>query len=261
MESLSKLREPAALVVLVVLAVRVVMALVAAVVYLQSDFGDLSSLAGLISYRASDPLLVVVMAALVVSCVLTGPTPRARGIATASLVVVGVSLIVALVFALAVLGSGDAVGLMSTLDQLATLALPVLCLIVIVKVRQLLPAGASTSATYPVAAVAQPGPPPVAAPVDEQYQPSWLPDTASGAAWHRAGDAASGAPASGWGTPGQAGGWQVDPSQLPYPPQPPHRPEPTQPGSAPGPLPLPGPDQGGWGGAEAPRNDWDQPRP
>lgn len=293
MESLSKLREPAAVVLLVVLAVRVVMALVAAVVYLQGEFGGLPSLAGLLSYRASDPILVVATAAVVASCVLTRPTPRVREIATAALVVVGVSLVVALVFALVGLGSGDAAGLVSTVDQLATLALPVLALVVIVRVRQLLPAAGSAD-PYAVAAAAQPALPQLPAPVDEQYQPSWLPDTASGAAWHRAGDAASGAPASGWGTPGQAGGWQVDPTQVPYTPQPiqgsqptqgpqptqgsqptqgpqatqgshptqgPQPTQPPQPGSNTGSWPPdPASDQGGWGRTATPRNDWDRPR-
>src|SRR4029453_17827510 len=42
-----------------------------------------------------------------------------------------------------------------------------------------------------------------------QLEPVWPPDEASGAAWHTAGDAALGAPATGWGTPGESGGWQA----------------------------------------------------
>ena len=40
-------------------------------------------------------------------------------------------------------------------------------------------------------------------------RPTWQPNQASGGGWNRAGDAASGASASTWGTPGQQpGGWQ-----------------------------------------------------
>jgi hypothetical protein len=42
-----------------------------------------------------------------------------------------------------------------------------------------------------------------------QLEPVWQADEASGVAWHTAGDAALGAPAAGWGTPGEAGGWQA----------------------------------------------------
>ncbi len=211
-----KLRQPAALVVLSVLAVRVLIALGTAVVYLRSDFdGGLANLAAVISYRAGDPVLVALLAALVALCVLSGPTPRARELASAALVVVGVSLVVALVFtviALVGLGQVDGIRVVNTLDQLLELTVPVLALVALVRLRPLAPAR-STGDPYAVAAAETPiiAPPPAPTPVDEQYQPSWLPDTAAGAAWQRAGDAAAGAPASGWGTPGQGGGWQVDP--------------------------------------------------
>jgi hypothetical protein len=53
-----------------------------------------------------------------------------------------------------------------------------------------------------------------AAPVpDQRLQPTWHPDTAAGAAWHRAGDAAAGAPAAGWGADASSTGWQPIPSQ------------------------------------------------
>lgn len=242
-----------ALVVLVVVSLRVVIALITAVVYLRSDFaGGLPDLAGVISYRASDPVLVVTLTALVASCVLAGPTPRARELASAALVVIGVSLIVALVFALIGLTPGDAVGVVNTLDQLVVLAVPVLAMVALARLRQLVPASVAGGEARSISTAAQPAmpQPPAPTPIDEQYQPSWLPDTAAGAAWQRAGDAAAGAPASGWGTPGQGGGWQVEPGT------------PSQPGPpAGGWHPDPGPDQGRRDAQEPPRNDGDRPRP
>ena len=46
---------------------------------------------------------------------------------------------------------------------------------------------------------------------DPAKQPTWQPDEAAGAAWLKAGDAAAGAAATGWGTPGDAGGWLPGP--------------------------------------------------
>jgi hypothetical protein len=61
----------------------------------------------------------------------------------------------------------------------------------------------------------QPVPAPAA---DPQLQPGWSPDVAVGAVWRRAGDAASGAPATGWDTPGQAPGWWGPPAAIETPP-------------------------------------------
>lgn len=240
-----------ALVVLVMVSLRVVIALVTAVAYLRSDFaGGPPGLAGVISYRASDPVLVVTLTALVASCVLDGPTPRARGLASAALVVAGVSVTVALVFALIGLNPGDAVGVVNTLDQLVVLAVPVLAMVALARLRQLVPASVAGGEARSISTGAQPAmpQPPAPTPIDEQYQPSWLPDTAAGAAWQRAGDAAAGAPASGWGTPGQGGGWQVEPGT------------PSQPGPPVGGWhPDPDPDQGRRDAQQPPHNDRDRP--
>ncbi|MGD8214321.1 hypothetical protein [Aestuariimicrobium sp. Y1814] len=62
----------------------------------------------------------------------------------------------------------------------------------------------------------QPGLPPQQAQPGAQQQPTWQPHEASGGAWNRAGDAATGAGASTWGVPGQQSqGWQ--PSASPQP--------------------------------------------
>jgi hypothetical protein len=47
---------------------------------------------------------------------------------------------------------------------------------------------------------------------DPANEPTWQPDQASGAAWLTARDAAKGAAASGWGTPGESAGWDPRPS-------------------------------------------------
>lgn len=250
MESLKNLREPAALVILVVLALRVLLALVTAVVYVGIDLaGGLPAAANLVSFRATDPLLCLVLAALVASCVLAGPpTRRARGLASVALVVVGVSVLVSLVFAVLGLATRSDLAPVNALDALTVLALPVLLVIALVRLRSAAPGGSRSSALAGArssTAIASPTlpdpafPRQVPGPPDEQYQPSWLPDTASGAAWNRAGDAAAGAPASGWGTPGQGGGWQVGPTT----PAPSGPSVPTA-GSS---TPDSAVDQGGWG--------------
>lgn len=263
MESLKNLREPAALVILVVLALRVLLALVTAVVYVGIDLaGGLPAAANLVSFRATDPLLCLVLAALVASCVLVGPpTRRARGLASSAVVVVGVSVLVSLVFAVLGLATRSDLAPVNALDALTVLALPVLVVVALVRLRSAAPGGPPSSVlagarsstaianpTLPDPALAHqdPGPP------DEQYLPSWLPDTASGAAWNRAGDAAAGAPASGWGTPGQGGGWQVGPTG----------PAPTGP-AAPasgGWTPDPAADQEGWSSPPPPGPDRNPPR-
>jgi hypothetical protein len=53
--------------------------------------------------------------------------------------------------------------------------------------------------------------PPEESQPDPELQPTWQPDTAAGAAWYTAGDAASGRPAAGWGSPASASGWQPAP--------------------------------------------------
>jgi hypothetical protein len=99
------------------------------------------------------------------------------------------------------------------LDLLLDLVLPVL---VVLGLAKLLSRGPATEhATLPSPAVVDSGPTESAQPAlpSAQLEPVWQPDSASGVAWHTAGDAALGAPASRWGTPGEASGWHPLPDE------------------------------------------------
>jgi hypothetical protein len=80
---------------------------------------------------------------------------------------------------------------------------------------------------------------------DPELQPTWQPDAAAGAAWHTAGDAASGRPAAGWGSPESSSGWQPAP-QLPR----------SEPGAGDPAADHPADDQP----AEDHPHDWGRPR-
>jgi hypothetical protein len=103
-----------------------------------------------------------------------------------------------------------------------TLVLSGLAVAVLVKLFQLQP-GPLTAAPAPALEPApevsvpelEPGPP------DPRLQPTWQPDSAAGAAWLTAKDAAAGAPATGWGTPGEPAGWQPAPAPETRPTPPP----------------------------------------
>lgn len=207
------------MIALIVLAIRVLTALVTAAVYAGRDSsGGLSSVAVLASYRASDSALAVVLTVAVAGCVLTDRTRHARTLTLAAIVGLGISALVALTFAIIALGSRDGVFLLDTLDLVTYLAVPAICLVVLIKMLSLQPATSAAAQPYALPAgqpaesdsLALPAPSP-------HYQPTWQPDVAAGAAWQTAGDAAAGAPASGWGTPGQQGGWQYPPP-APQPP-------------------------------------------
>jgi hypothetical protein len=255
MDSLKRMREPIAWTALVVLAARVLVALVSSGLYAREDLsGGLSSVAALLSYRAGDATLVAVLTAAVAACVLVEPTRHARRVNVAALIVVGLSALVAVAFAFLALGAPSQTFPVDALDMIANVTVPVLCLIVLARLVPMAPKAAREQQPYAIGpgteghapddqgGPAQPGNP---AALDPRYQPTWQPDVAAGAAWHSAGDAAAGAPASGWGVPGQQGGWAQPPAA---------------PGAHAGPdqssSPAPGPDQSprpeqpptGWGG-------------
>lgn len=213
MENFLASRVPAAIVALLILGLRVVAAVVGTVVYSRNGSRDLAISAGEFAYRAVDPALVVVLVLLVGSCILVSPVRAARSLARAGAVVVGLSIVVSL--ALAILGAsrgGSTVGL-DTLDTVLLLAVPLLGFVVLVRLVGLAPAPAARDQLEASAALTTGGDDRVAEdqtdpePPDPALQPTWQPDVAAGAAWHTAGDAAAGAPASGWGTPGESADW------------------------------------------------------
>ena len=226
-DSLQKLREPAAVVLLVVLGLRLLLGVVTFLVlargsdddtlaYLsRSTYGDNTfalasfSLAGTVL----DVLTALLLVALVASCVLWRPTPHARQLALAALVLISLAVVVALVAGLLWLsGVGLSMAALADFGRLV-LGLPLLVLAALVLWRLLpetapgaAPATTRELSSSPGAPAPAPAPAelPAARPADE---PTWQPEEASGAAWLTAGDAATGAAASGWGTSAEQGGW------------------------------------------------------
>ncbi|HEX8487488.1 MAG TPA: hypothetical protein VF642_03005 [Propionibacteriaceae bacterium] len=240
-----KLREPVTVVLLIVLVLRLVLAVVELVRSVQDLNGDGptgmvsgdpvgASAAAVLFFSSTDVLNVVVLALLVGACALWSPIPRAPQLTLAALLVtaalVAVSAIDLVVMVLARQGSP---GLWTAaLSAGLALVLPVLVLVVLAQLRRGLArdrderrreiaAGPDQAATPALDARAEPEP-------DPEHQPVWQPDQAAGAAWLTAGEAASGAAASRWGSPGDSSGWQPQPSGV----VPPTSPSPSTPTSA-----------------------------
>jgi hypothetical protein len=223
-ENLMRLREPAAWVALGALVLNLLLALVA----LATFDGPLASVAWVLSARLANPVPLVVLTVLVSFCVLRDRTPHARQLTLTSLVIGVVAVLLGLTFAL--LGFGATAPVLAVFAAIVQQAISVIAIGFLIKLVQLqavprrLPAGIGL-APYPSDAL-PPSPAPAAQ--DQHLQPTWHPDTAAGAAWRTAGDAAAGAPAAGWGADPSVG-WQPIPTQ-------PSGPEPNGP-QPPGPQP------------------------
>ncbi|CAA9340591.1 MAG: hypothetical protein AVDCRST_MAG61-3436 [uncultured Friedmanniella sp.] len=211
MERVQRWREPAVVVVVLVLLVRLVLVAAFAVSTLRLGVNAAPDAAYLASRQLADPTPYVVLAALVLACHLRPPTAHARTLAAVALGVAGVGLL--LVLALAVYGYTTYAAPFSQLDLADRLAAAVVPLLAVTLLGLLAtrprPVGAALAgpgeaagSDDDAAAEDQPAPP------DPALEPTWSPDVASGAAWTTAGDAASGRPATGWGTPAGTG-WEV----------------------------------------------------
>ena len=215
-KKLMRLREPAAWVALGALALNLVLALVA----LATFGGSLANVGWLLSARVANPVPLLVLSVLVSFCVLRDRTPHARRLTLTSLVVGIISVLLGLTFVL--LGLGATAPILAVFAALVPQVLSVIAVGLLIKLMQLqavprrLPAGIGL-VPHPSDALPAPPAPPVAP--DPRLQPTWHPDSAAGAAWRTAGDAAAGAPAAGWGTDPSTG-WQPIPTQ-PNEPQPP----------------------------------------
>lgn len=227
MQSLQRLREPAAVVLLVVLALRLLVGVVTFVdlsaggaddtasVLSRWAYGDNSFALASFSLASSalDALTAVVLVGLLASCLLWRPTPHARTLSRDAAVVLLLGVVLSLVSALVWLTS---VGLsLSALVDFVRLVLAVpLPLLGAVVLWRLLPERELQAATRPrelpaadAAGRATAQPQAVSSAVAVDDQPTWQPEEAAGAAWLSAGDAATGAAASGWGTSADRGGW------------------------------------------------------
>jgi hypothetical protein len=201
-DGLRRLREPAALSVLVALLLQVLITWVGSVRY-----GD-------VRYRMPETLTILVLGLIVASCVLGQRTAHARTLTVLALVGSMLSILSSVTLQVIAPVNGS---LVVWLDLVLDLVVPVL---VVVGLTTLLAGQRAAAATAPQSpAIAQSAPTTPAALPSSQLEPVWQPDEASGAAWYTAGDAALGAPAAGWGTPGESGGWQAigdedDPSRA-----------------------------------------------
>ncbi len=205
MDSLMRLREPAAWVALGALALNLVLAVVGMVAY----SGPLANVALTLSVRAANPVPLVVLTILVSFCVLRERTPHARLLTMLSLLVGGLAVLLGLTLALVGLAA-DPTPVLGVLAALVVQVTSVIAVVLLIKLLQLqavprrLPAGIGL-APYPE-------PLPLPQPPDQRLQPTWQPDAAAGAVWRTAGEAAAGAPATGWGANTSAA-WQPIPTQ------------------------------------------------
>jgi hypothetical protein len=210
MERLKRLREPLAVIALVGLVVHLALSVLWVVRYPAPLGPALGSLATTII----PPVLVVLLTALLLFCWVAEPTPRARGLTVAGLVLTGALVVGAVVAAVASLttapgGEGGALALLPWLVAPVTVAVVALAAQVALLRR---PASGPTPA--PPAELESAPPDPEL--VDPQQQPTWTSDAAVGTVWRRAGDAASQRPETSWDAPDQSGGWG-GPEQDPDP--------------------------------------------
>jgi hypothetical protein len=203
-DGLRRLREPAALSVLIVLLLQVLIAWIGSVVY------------GSVRYRMPETLTILVLGLIVASCVLGQRTAHARALTVLALIGSMLSILTSVALELIAPETGRETLVIVWLDLVLDLVVPVLVVVGLATLLGGQRAAARTAPPSAPAVQAAPTEPAPAALPSSQLEPVWRPDEASGAAWYTAGDAALGAPAAGWGTPGESGGWQaVDDEDTP----------------------------------------------
>jgi hypothetical protein len=202
-DRLKQLREPAAMVALVGLALHFALTLI----YFLLPPASFDLFLVDVALSLVSPVLVALLVVLVVTCWMPEATSRARGLTvlslvlTAGLLATAAGLLVAGLFR----APADALaGLFSvSLAVIPWLTTSVIALGVFVALLRRPSVAAAPAVT---AEMAPPEPVPAPA-VDPQLQPGWSPDAAVGTVWRRAGDAAAGAPATSWDAPGESAGW------------------------------------------------------
>jgi hypothetical protein len=211
MQSLMRLREPATWVAFGALVLNLVLAVVAIATYQ----GQVANVALALSARAANPVPLVVLAVLVSFCVVRERTPHARLLTILSLIAGVLAVLFGLTLALLALAADPTpvVGVLSTIVIQVTSVIAVVLLIKLLQLQaapRRLPAGIGLAPYVEQLSAPQP--------TDQRLQPTWQPDAAAGAVWRTAGEAAAGAPATGWGADSSAA-WQPIPTQ-PTGPQP-----------------------------------------
>ena len=209
MEGLVRLREPAAFVVFGALCAELVVTVISLVVYGGPQvYGSITEAALLLGGRLPQTLTIVMLMLLAASCLLGRRTRHARVIAILAIVGGAASVLLALVFGLIGLADPSPTRYVDFATSAISLAVPSAA---VIGLGLLLRDGQraeqrSVATTAPAVPQQQIAAPP---PVVPEQQPTWLPDAATGVAWPTAGEAASGAPGSGWSNASEAGGWQA----------------------------------------------------
>ncbi|WP_460771286.1 hypothetical protein [Mariniluteicoccus flavus] len=197
-DGLKKVREPAAWLVLVGIGLGMVMDFVRVAQGATGEEGGwaFSTYAQALFGPGAAALLLVAVAA----CAAWEPrSPKASALAWTGAVIAGLGTLVQAVFGVIHLTrvaplSGAVPTLVEAVDLIAFLLIPAAVTLVLVRLAGRTGQRASTPAIE-------------AAPADDPNAPTWQPDQAAGAAWSTASGAAAGAGASGWGVPGERGGW------------------------------------------------------
>src|SRR3954453_8364444 len=127
MERILRWREPAVLVVTAALVLRVVLVLVTAATSARLGLGRPGDAAGLAVRQLGEPMIFVVLAALVLCCHLRPATRHARALTGVTLVVAGLTLVLAVVLLVsAATASRSALARLDLAETLVDLVVPLL---------------------------------------------------------------------------------------------------------------------------------------
>ena len=206
-ENLMRLREPAAWILVGVIAVDIVLAVVRFVLALTTGGVSLPAAAQDVALQAMSLTLLMALVALVTACVFDAPVPSARRLVAAAATVVTIGTVLTVVAAL--LGLPASAGALAVVLEFLGVLLDIVLKVVGMVTLWLLHRG-MTAGRIDVA-----GPAPVAggevAPAEPEESlpaPTWRPDAAAGSVWTSASEAASGAQPTSYGVPGEGGGWR-----------------------------------------------------
>ncbi|MFV0406693.1 MAG: hypothetical protein ACK5LN_07730 [Propioniciclava sp.] len=201
-ENLKRLREPVAWIVLAVAAASMVLALVRAGFDLSTGV-PLASAAQTVSLTVMNLTFVVLLVILAWVCVFIAPAvARAKQIVCWSAILVTVGTLLTLVGAIAGIATSDSA--LSVVFEFLGGILDIVLKGVGTVTLWLMYRGLRGGRLVPAEAVrleatSEAAPPTV-----------WAPDAASGAVWTSAAEAAAGAPASAFGSPGATEGWPLE---------------------------------------------------
>lgn len=198
MERVTRLREPAAILVLAGAALHLLVVLVFALGQREPLYATIDTL----GFVLLEPFLLVLLTLSALGCWVGTPTPHARGLTVAGLVVTGLIVLLAVGFAVAgtVLPRPGISPLLLLAQTVPKLVAAVLALGT--QIALLRPQPMAAGVSFPTPELAPPQP------VEPERQPTWTPEAAVGTVWRRAGDAGANPPATSWDAPAaEDGGW------------------------------------------------------